>query len=234
MAQNIPTRALRYKITPDDWNQLVNAINAESVALDAVETLTADTSTNGGQGNARLADRLGTGVGTGSNVTTGSATSQLADLRTRMTNVEAVAGSSVKAVDYRLTGATLQLVGQNQRIVWNTATRTHAAITYNSGTGLFTAVASGWYSGQASVRVNASGELYLWWSSGASGVGTVLNKNATNTNLNVSVGFLDYLTAGTTFGVYGWTSASVSATNRYTLESAGDAVPKATVEYRGP
>ncbi|MEU6646655.1 hypothetical protein ABZ863_29485 [Saccharomonospora sp. NPDC046836] len=40
--------------------------------------------TVGGIGNQRLADRLGTGVGTGSNVTTGSASAQLADLRARV------------------------------------------------------------------------------------------------------------------------------------------------------
>lgn len=54
-----------------------------------LETRTTDTVTTGGIGNQRLADRLGTGVGTGTNVTTGNAESQLGNLRTRATAVEA-------------------------------------------------------------------------------------------------------------------------------------------------
>lgn len=76
--------------------------------LTSLETLTTDTATNGGQGNARLADRFGTGVGTGSNVTTGSASSQLGDLRTRATALEGVtqhATSGNSALSTRVTTA---------------------------------------------------------------------------------------------------------------------------------
>lgn len=53
--------------------------------LTALEAITSDTATApGGIGNQRLADRLGTGVGTTTNVTTGHATAQLTDIRTRL------------------------------------------------------------------------------------------------------------------------------------------------------
>jgi len=56
--------------------------------LTTLETRTTDTVTTGGIGNQRLADRFGTGVGTGANVTTGSATSQLTDVRARIAVLE--------------------------------------------------------------------------------------------------------------------------------------------------
>lgn len=61
--------------------------------ISTLESRTTDTATSpGGIGNQRLADRFGTGVGTGSNVTTGDATSQLTDLRSRVSTLES--GSS--------------------------------------------------------------------------------------------------------------------------------------------
>jgi hypothetical protein len=71
--------------------------------LTALEALTTNTTTNGGYGNSRLADRLGTGVGTGSNVLTGSASSQLGDIRTRLSAVEASGGASGPYARYDLT-----------------------------------------------------------------------------------------------------------------------------------
>ena len=87
--------------------------------LNSLETLTTDTATNGGQGNSRLADRFGTGVGTGSNVTTGSASSQLTDLRSRATALEGVTthvSSGNSALNTRVTAletatGTFPLVG---------------------------------------------------------------------------------------------------------------------------
>ena len=61
--------------------------NLESRAT-SLETLTTNTTTNGGHGNVQLSTRLGTGVGTSSNVTTGHATAQLTDIRSRLTVVE--------------------------------------------------------------------------------------------------------------------------------------------------
>lgn len=58
--------------------------------LSSLEALTTDTTTGQGIGNQRLSDRLGTGVGTGTNVTTGSASSQLTDLRSRASALESV------------------------------------------------------------------------------------------------------------------------------------------------
>lgn len=86
----------------------VTNANTASSQLSALQTLTTDTATNGGQGNARLADRFGTGVGTGANVTTGSATSQLTDLRSRATALEGVtqhATSGNSALSTRVTTA---------------------------------------------------------------------------------------------------------------------------------
>lgn len=59
--------------------------NTAHARLTALEAITADTATApGGIGNQRLADRFGTGVGTTTNVTTGTATAQLTDIRTRL------------------------------------------------------------------------------------------------------------------------------------------------------
>lgn len=86
----------------------VVASPSANTRLTSLETLTTDTATNGGQGNARLADRFGTGVGTGANVTTGSASSQLTDLRSRATALETVtqhATSGNSALSTRVTTA---------------------------------------------------------------------------------------------------------------------------------
>lgn len=232
MAQSLPTQALSTLIGPTQWNALVNAINAESVDLDVVEARTTNTSGDVGIGNQRLSDRLGSGVSTTSSVTTGTATAQLTDIRSRLTAVEAVAGSAVKAVEYQLTGGTLPLVGTDARVVWNTAVQTNAAITYNSGTGLFTAVNTGWYAGTATFRVS---ELAAWYISFAKGSttpgGNEFAKNSW-TNLNGSINFLYRMTAGTNFAVYGWSANP--ATMRYARQTAGDPLPLVTIQYLGP
>lgn len=64
-------------------------VTSAAGSITSLNALTTDTATSpGGIGNQRLADRFGSGVGTGSNVTTGSATSQLTDVRSRITTVE--------------------------------------------------------------------------------------------------------------------------------------------------
>lgn len=73
--------------------------------LTALEALTADTGTSpGGIGNQRLADRLGSGVGTTTNVTTGTATAQLTDLRSRASSLEtrmtAAEGASSRRMEF--------------------------------------------------------------------------------------------------------------------------------------
>lgn len=73
-----------------------NKVTANVRDLDTRLTAASAAIANGTTGNAALDARLGSGVGTGSNVTTGSATSQLASLRSRMTAVEAatISGST--------------------------------------------------------------------------------------------------------------------------------------------
>lgn len=75
-----------------DLDARLGAVTSGSTAharLNALEARTTDTATApGGIGNQRLADRLDTGVGTGSNVTTGSASAQLGNLRSRVTTLE--------------------------------------------------------------------------------------------------------------------------------------------------
>lgn len=66
-----------------------NKVTANVRDLDTRVTTNSAAIANGTTGNAALDSRLGSGVGTGSNVTTGSATSQLTSLRSRMTAVEA-------------------------------------------------------------------------------------------------------------------------------------------------
>lgn len=232
MAQSLPTQPLSKLIGPTEWNALVNAINAESVDLDTVEARTTNTSGDVGYGNQRLDARLGTGVTITSNVTTGTATAQLTDLRSRVTAVEATAGSAVKAVEYQLTGGTLPLVGTDARVVWNTTITSNAAITYNSGTGLFTAVATGWYSGMATFRVSELAAWYISWAKGSGAAAGNEFAKTSWTNLNGSVNFLYRMTAGTTFGVYGWSANP--ATMRYARQTAGDPLPLVTIKYEGP
>jgi hypothetical protein len=76
----------------------VVAASTAHARLTTLEARTTDTGTApGGIGNQRLADRFGTGVGTSTNVTTGTATAQLADIRTRLTNLEGGSGGGIGA-----------------------------------------------------------------------------------------------------------------------------------------
>jgi hypothetical protein len=83
-------------------NQIITNVEDLDTRLDVTEALTTNTSGTVGLGNQRLSDRLGagvttaatadarfgSGVGIGSNVTTGSATSQLVDVRGRILALE--------------------------------------------------------------------------------------------------------------------------------------------------
>jgi hypothetical protein len=102
----------------DEYNKLITNINdintrlnqadggSAGSRLSTLEARTLDTVTSpGGIGNQRLADRLGTGVGTGANVLTGSATSQLTEIRSRLTTVEAATSSGGPMVQLRQTVA---------------------------------------------------------------------------------------------------------------------------------
>lgn len=77
-----------------DLDARLGAVVSASTAharLTALEARTTDTATSpGGIGNQRLADRFGASVGTTTNVTTGTATAQLTDIRSRLTAVEAI------------------------------------------------------------------------------------------------------------------------------------------------
>lgn len=234
MALTIPSRNQGDKITPAIWNEVITGVNGESVALDVVEARTTDVSGNVGIGNQRLSDRLGSGVDNTTNVTTGTATAQLTNLRTRVGTLETSGSPAARpSVEYRLTGAPSQLIGQNSRIIWNSAVETHAAITYNSTTGLFTCVAAGWYSGFASVRVDTSSEIYLWIATGTTATGTTRSKAGSLTSVNLAVPFRFKATAGLQFGFYGWVASAVSATAKYTVETAGDSVPVCQITYDG-
>jgi hypothetical protein len=116
---NQPASSSEYNRMRDnvlDLDARLGAVVSASTAharLTALEAITADTATSpGGIGNQRLADRFGSGVGTGSNVTTGSASSQLADLRTRagvLENADACyAYQSTEQVIAQGTAVTLQ------------------------------------------------------------------------------------------------------------------------------
>lgn len=62
--------------------------SALGTRVTSLESLTTNTSGNVGIGNQRLSDRLGSGVSNTTNVTTGTATAQLTDVRSRLTTVE--------------------------------------------------------------------------------------------------------------------------------------------------
>jgi hypothetical protein len=74
-----------------DLDARLGAVVSGSTAharLTALESLTTNVSGNVGIGNQRLSDRLGSGVSNTTNVTTGTATAQLTDLRTRVGALE--------------------------------------------------------------------------------------------------------------------------------------------------
>jgi hypothetical protein len=107
----------------EDLDARLGAVTSGASAnsrLISLEALTTNTSGAVGIGNQRLSDRLGagittsatadarfgSGVGTGSNVLTGSASSQLADIRSRLSVVEG-GGSGVTFVERAGTNSTL-------------------------------------------------------------------------------------------------------------------------------
>lgn len=135
-------------------NVIISNVENLDTRLDSAEATIADTATSpGGIGNQRLADRFGstvgtgsnvttgsassqltdirsrldTGVGTGSNVTTGSATAQLTDLRTRATNLEAGSTFPMVRVMRVIGGGVGNDVNTTQNaytfVPWNTAPR---------------------------------------------------------------------------------------------------------------
>jgi len=69
-------------------NQIITNVEDLDTRLDTVESRTTNTSGDVGIGNQRLSDRLGSGVSNTSNVTTGTASAQLTDIRSRITVVE--------------------------------------------------------------------------------------------------------------------------------------------------
>ncbi len=88
--------------------------NSASTRLATLESRTTDTVTApGGIGNQRLADRFGTGVGTGANVTTGSATSQLTDVRARLVTLETAPAPTSGPLGYK---------GENKRTTVDSVT----------------------------------------------------------------------------------------------------------------
>lgn len=122
-------------------NAIINNVDDVNNRLTTTEGLTTNTSGTVGTGNARLdarlgsgittaataSDRFGTGVGTGSNVTTGSASSQLADLRTRAGNLESGAAFPMVRVMRVIGGGVGNDVNTTQNaytfVPWNTAPR---------------------------------------------------------------------------------------------------------------
>jgi hypothetical protein len=90
VADTVASSAEYNKVTANirDLDARLGAVVSTSTAharLTALEAITADTATApGGIGNQQLANRLGSGIGTSGSVTTGTATAQLTDVRTRL------------------------------------------------------------------------------------------------------------------------------------------------------
>ncbi|MBK1788800.1 hypothetical protein [Prauserella cavernicola] len=128
----------------------INALNANLGSwsggtaisrVSALESRTTNTSTSGGIGNQRLADRLGTAVGTGTNVLTGSASSQLADLRARVALLESAAPGGIKALTVPLPENITQLVAEVDEVWGSPLTfpnpgRPVAVVAWGMGTGI--------------------------------------------------------------------------------------------------
>jgi hypothetical protein len=173
----------------------------------ALETLTTDTATNGGQGNAQLANRLGTGVGTGSNVITGSASAQLADLRSRVGVLESGSAGALGEVVYVSVTANSS--------TWNSATEVLTNLVAS-----FTAVSGKKYRVNVNASINFGGtpnsgstsSLRLRWANAGTitSAGTLIVAAPTygttptaNVRVHVSGDFTATASGTVTVGVFG-------------------------------
>lgn len=146
--------------------------NLESRAT-ALETLTTDTATNGGHGNVRLSTRLGTGVGTTTNVVTGTATAQLTDIRSRLTVVEGSVSAAGPLAALRQTAVQSNFTnGGEVAVLFDTEdVDTHNGHSTVTNTSRWT-VPSGW-AGQYEI----SGALVFDSTSTAGGRTAIIKKN---------------------------------------------------------
>lgn len=120
--------------------------------LNSLETLTGGATS----GNVALDSRLGSGVGTGSNVTTGSASSQLADLRSRATSLETVIGGTVYSNAAQSFGAGPTKMTFNVATGTGMPARAPSGITWNDANDEFTIVSAGWYTVSVCMVFDAS------------------------------------------------------------------------------
>lgn len=150
-----------------DLDARLGAVVSASTAharLNTLETRTTDTTTGGstlGIGNQRLADRLGTGVSNTTNVTTGTATAQLTDLRSRVSTNEttltshdsrltALEGAPSGSTDFTQRGGTNTAIGGGYTLIpfatteqgSNAGLTTADNITFTMSPGLWTVTCS--------------------------------------------------------------------------------------------
>lgn len=183
MAPTYPTPRLTNGTIVDDtdWDQLgdnIDDLDARMIAAVSVSNaLRADLGTwSGGTAISRLgsletvtgtgaSSKFGSGVGTGSNVTTGSATSQLTDLRSRATAVEgrATALEAARASGWwKATDSTQNIAyapgSSSNTPLYATAVTTPVGLTMAAGTGIVTVGAgyAGWYQLSAQFDINAA------------------------------------------------------------------------------
>ena len=177
-------------------NQIITNVEDLDTRLDVTEGITTNTSGVVGIGNQRLSDRLGpgvttsataddrlgSGVGTGSNVTTGSATSQLTDIRSRVTTVESTTTN---------TSGTVGIGNQrlSDRLGAGVTTAATADARFGSGVGTGANVTTGSASSQLTdIRSRVS-----TLEAGSGGAGTTVFQTATAFQSTTSTSYV-YLT----------------------------------------
>lgn len=126
--------------------------SALNTRLGTVESRTLNTSGNVGIGNQRLSDRLGPNVDTTASTTTGTASTQFADLRSRIVTLEAATGGAKPIAHlyrpYTGAGGTNQVVSNS---TWTAVLFPNEAVDNFNGhstvtnTSRYTATQAGWY-----------------------------------------------------------------------------------------
>lgn len=155
----------------------VTTASTATAQFTAVNSTITNTSGGVGIGNQRLSDRLGSGVTNTADVTTGTATAQLTDVRTRLTAVEAASGFT-KPIGkfyrpYTGSGGTSQVVTNS---TWtavlfpNEAVDTINGHSTSTNTSRYTPNVAGWYKVSGVVMGTATASI---------GVGAQIRKNNT-------------------------------------------------------
>jgi hypothetical protein len=205
-------RDLDTRVTPLTTNQ--GDRGSKGTVYDEIQNLR-NVALNSTTGNVALGNKLGSGIGTTTDVTTGTATAQLTDLRSRVATVEVATGAGFIGGEVRATGAAQNLVGGGNKLVFGAVAKTPIGITWDGST-TWTIQSDGVYAMYGNARLNlATAEPALHFSGPSYSDAAMLFPGTSTDNgygdvSNTAIGFLS---AGQQICAYVYTGA---ATTTYT------------------